>query len=106
MPNYSDMVAPLQILTHKDHKWKWGEDQQEAFRWLKNCLAKTHTLSYYDMMQPTELVVDASPIGLGAILTQKTETGINVIAYASRRLTDPETRCSQTERGISFRLGE
>ena len=50
------------------------------------------------MKLPTELVVDASPIGLDAILTQKTETGIKVIAYASRRLTDPEARYSQTER--------
>ena len=97
IPNYSDMVAPLQILTHKNHKWKWGEEQQEAFRQLKNSLAKTHTFSYYDMKLPTELVVDASPIGLGAVLTEKTETGINVIAYANRRLTDPETCYSQTE---------
>ena len=65
---------------------------------MKNSLAKAHTLSYYNMKLPTELVVDANPIGLGAIVTQKTETGIDVIAYASRRLTDPEARYSQTER--------
>ena len=59
------------------------------------------------MKLPTELVVDASPIGLGAILTQKTETSINVIAYASRRLTDPETRYSQKEReALAVDLGE
>ena len=68
-----------------------------AFRRLKSSLAKTHTISYYDMKLPTELVVDACAIRLGAILTQKTETGIIVIAYASRRLTFPETRYSQTE---------
>ena len=49
------------------------------------------------MKLPTELVVDASLFGLGVILTQKTETGI---AYASRRLTDPEARYSQTEREV------
>ena len=42
IPNYGDMVAPLQILTHKDHKCKWREEQ-EAFRRLKCSLAKTHT---------------------------------------------------------------
>ena len=49
-------------------------------------------------MKLHELVVDARPIGLGAMVTQKTETGINVIVYASRRLTDPETRYSRTQR--------
>ena len=72
--------------------WKRGEKQQEVFKHLKNSLAKAHTLSYYNMKLPTELVVDANPIGLGAILTQKTETGIDVIACANRRLTDPEAK--------------
>ena len=47
----------------------------------------------------TELIVDASPVGLGAILTQLTaDGGMNIIAYASRSLTDCESRYSQTER--------
>ena len=44
------------------------------------------------------MVVDASHIGLGAILTQVKGDEIKVVGYASRRLTDTESRYSQTER--------
>ena len=60
---------------------------------------EAHTLSYYDMKLQTELIVDASPVDLGAISTQTTNEGeIRVVAYASRRLTGAESRYSQTER--------
>jgi hypothetical protein len=45
------------------------------------------------------VVVDASPVGLGAILVQHDEQGIlKVIAFASRALTVVEQRYCQTER--------
>ncbi len=45
-----------------------------------------------------EVLVDASPVGLGAILTQtKQPGGTEVIQYASRALTPFERRYSQTE---------
>jgi hypothetical protein len=47
------------------------------------------------------LCVDASPVGLGAVLSQKNpvETDIKqIIAYASRTLSDTETRYSQNEK--------
>ena len=49
-----------------------------------------------------ELIVDASPVGLGAILTQIHHKHGNktrkVVAYASRQLTDAEKRYSQCEK--------
>jgi hypothetical protein len=45
------------------------------------------------------VVVDVSPVGLGAILVQHDEQGIlKVIAFASRALTVVEQRYCQTER--------
>ena len=51
-------------------------------------------MPYFDPSQPSELIVDASPVGLGAMLRQKKEP----ISYASRSLSDTESRYAQTER--------
>ena len=58
-------------------------------------------MGYFDTKNESELIVDASPVGLSAILTQK-PPGENVpskiIAYASRALTQTEQRYCQTEK--------
>ena len=54
-------------------------------------------MAYFDPAKHTEILVDASPAGLGAILTMGNgET--NIVAYPSRSLTAVEQRYSQTER--------
>ncbi len=57
-------------------------------------------MAYFDPNKETELVTDASPSGLSAILMQNTPGKDDkcVVAYASRALTDVERRYSQTER--------
>ena len=56
-------------------------------------------MAYFDPEKDTELIVDASPVGLGAILSTKTcEAGRMIVAYASRSLSPVEQRYSQTER--------
>ena len=62
-------------------------------------MATPEVMKYFNPSLKTELIVDASPVGLGAILTQLTaDEGMNIIAYAIRLLTDCESRYSQTER--------
>ncbi|CAC5395689.1 unnamed protein product [Mytilus coruscus] len=51
-------------------------------------------MAYFDPRKATVLIVDASPVGVGALLTQDGK----VNAYASRALSDVEKRYSQTER--------
>ena len=98
--DFASVSAPIRQLTCKDAKWVWGPPQQQAFDSLKaSMIARPNVMKYFDPQLETELVVDASPIGLGAILTQVSPTNDrNVIAYASRSLTDCESRYSQTER--------
>ena len=68
---------------------------------LNKSLTDETVLNYFDPTTETEVIVDASPVGLAAIMTQK-EPNIEgpgrVIAYASRALTDVERRYCQTER--------
>ena len=99
IPNYSSIVEPLRVLTKKKTVWKWTEDEINSFEDLKTSLSNWKTLSYFNTKFRTELIVDASPVGLGSILTQKnSEDNINVVEYASRKLSETESRYSQSER--------
>ncbi|KAK3752963.1 hypothetical protein QZH41_005120, partial [Actinostola sp. cb2023] len=55
-------------------------------------------MAHYDPAAETHLRVDASPVGLGAILLQCQDGVSRPVAYASRTLTDVERRYSQTEK--------
>ena len=99
IPNYSTITAPLRELTHKDHKFEWGDKEQSAFEALQKTLASQPLIAYFDIHKPTEIAVDASPVGLGAILVQHDEDGKpRVAAYGSRSLTPTEQRYAQVER--------
>ena len=95
IPNYAAITAPLRALTHRNSKWKWQEAEENALRKLQNELTMSdRVMAYFDPTKPTEVLVDASPAGVGAILIQDGK----VISYGSRALSDVETRYSQTER--------
>ena len=104
--NFSTIAAPLRELTRKNTVWKWAKRHQDAFDKLKQALVSAETLAYYNPKAETRIIVDASPVGLGAIMSQKQGDGsFKPVAYASRSLTDVEKRYSQTERealGIVF----
>ncbi len=65
------------------------------------CLANAPVTAYFNPEQTTEISVDASPVGLGAILAQVDPTTKvrRTIAYASRSLITTEQRIRRTERG-------
>ncbi|KAL0963940.1 hypothetical protein UPYG_G00315590 [Umbra pygmaea] len=96
IPNYSDIAAPLRQLTHKDTAWCWFPQHQQAFDRLKSCLSSSPVLSYYDVKKPVTLTCDASCYGLGAACLQEGRP----VAYASRTLTDTETRYAQIEKEL------
>lgn len=76
----------------------WGQAQRSAFQKLKEELSKNTTLGYYNPFDRTQLIADASPVGLGAILIQFDINGPRIIAYGSKSLTDCERRYCQTEK--------
>ena len=75
----------------------WKEEQEKSFNDLKKSLCKAVTISYLNIGKLTSIVVDSSPRRLGTILTQLSKSN-SIIAYASRLLTEVESRYSQTER--------
>ena len=100
IPDYATKTEPLRKLTHKDQPWEWTPRHDSAVNELKDALVKAPVTAYFDPVKDTELSVDASPVGLAAILSQKgQETGTShIVTYASRSLTETEQRYSQTER--------
>ncbi len=68
---------------------------------MKTLVSSDGTLQYYDVNAPAILQVDASLKGLGAALLQPDESGNErPIAYASKALTDCETRYANIEREL------
>ena len=66
---------------------------------MKHLLNTTEVLAYYNPDANTEIIIDASPHGLGAILAQEQPNGqYKPVRYGSRALDDTEQRYSQTER--------
>ena len=100
IPDYATKTEPLRKLTHKDQPWCWTAEPDRAVSQLKDALVTAPVTAYFDPEKDTEISVDASPVGLAAILTQvdpKTDEK-HVITYASCSLTATEQRYSQTER--------
>ena len=71
IPNYAETVEPLRRLTRKGVKWQWGNEQNNAFETLKKALSSEPVLACFKLENPTFVVADASPVGLGAVLLQK-----------------------------------
>ena len=94
IPVYANITEPLRRLTKKETEWKWEVEEQQALERLRQELTGTQTMAYFDPKKTTDVIVDASPVGLGAILAQQGK----IISYASRALTDVEQRYSQTDR--------
>ena len=59
---------------------------------IKNSLLDNATLAYYEVGAETEVIVDASPAGLGAMLTQKKEDGHRPVIYISRLLSQSQRK--------------
>ena len=57
-------------------------------------------MAYFNKDKETSVVVDASPVGISAILSKNTpgQNDHKIISHASRALTDPEKKYSQTEK--------
>ena len=94
------LTSPLRDLTKKNAKFEWTEQHQKAFHNLTKALSSAQCMAYFDKEKETYVTVDASPVGVSAILSQKTKktNDEKVLAYASRALTDVEKRYSQTEK--------
>ena len=94
IPGYAKLTAPLRNLTKQGVGWKWTENEQVAFDNLKETLTGDKVVTYFGPRKKMEIVVDASPVGLGGILMQDGK----VVSYASHTLSEVEARYSHMKR--------
>ncbi|XP_018406502.1 PREDICTED: uncharacterized protein K02A2.6-like [Cyphomyrmex costatus] len=97
--DYSDLLSPLYKLLRKDKKWCWAKEQELAFKKAKERLASREILIHYSSDYPLKITCDASPVGLGAVVSHILPDGSDrPIAYASRVLSVAQRNYSQLDR--------
>lgn len=94
IPNLSVLMQPLNDLTKADVPFQWTQTEENAFIKVKDLLTKAPVLAYFDASKQLVVQCDASSRGIGAALLQDGRP----ISYASRALTDTESRYSIMEK--------
>lgn len=97
--NRAEKTEYLRRLANSE-SFYWTANEDEEFESLRNISAYAiKRLGYYSSQDRTELFVDASPIGLGAILVQFNSLSVpRVVACASKSLTATEQNYPQTHK--------
>ncbi|XP_025758532.1 uncharacterized protein K02A2.6-like [Oreochromis niloticus] len=99
IPDLATVLKPLNELLSKEKKWQWTSACESAFQKAKEHLASPEILTHYNPELPLRLACDASPYGVGAVLSHVMPDGQErPIAYASRTLSKAERNYAQIER--------
>ena len=75
LPQLATTLAPLYSLLQQNINWNWGPSQQAAFKEAKAQLTSDCLLVHFDSRKELLLACDASPYGVGAVLSHIMEDG-------------------------------
>ncbi|XP_037521382.1 uncharacterized protein K02A2.6-like [Rhipicephalus sanguineus] len=99
LKNRATIASCLYQLLQKDATWRWETKHQEAFDKLKRLLLSQTVLAHYDEQKELLVSCDASPYGIGAVLSQRDDQNREApIAFASRTLGTAERNYAQLDR--------
>jgi hypothetical protein len=82
--NFATVVQPLTHLLRKDSKFIWSENCQQAFKNRKSLLMNGPILITPDFTKQFKLAVDASDVGVGAVLFQEVSDVYRPISFFSK----------------------
>ena len=103
-------LKPFYTLLHDDIPFEWTPDLDKLFNQIKLSLSKEAELAIPNTTHPFYITVDASLIGLGAVLFQpNSKNKMQIISYNSRILTTQEQKLSTYDRelcAITFALSQ
>ena len=108
IPNFSGIADPLIKLTKKYAKFKWTEECQKAFDYLKESLSVIPLLGYPDVEKNFYILyVDTSNYCVGGALVQPCEEGEQLVPgvpfekpiyFLSHKLSETQQRWSTIEK--------
>ena len=118
IPHLSSSRKPFQDLLKSSNEFVWLKVHDEAFKILKNTIAKDVTLKYFDSNLPIYIETDTSKKSIGVVMlqpdnsvenTSHTEVPNNLrpVFYASQTLTATESNYSNVEHemlGVIFSM--
>ncbi|GFS16096.1 polyprotein [Elysia marginata] len=108
IPNLSSELTVLYALLEQKQAWQWTQKHQACFVKAKKLLTSDKLLVHFDPDKPIVLSCDASPYGLGAVLSHIMSDGREQpIAFASRTLMPAEKNYSQIDKeglALTFRV--
>eukprot|EP00768_Dysnectes_brevis_P004041 gnl/Dysnectes_brevis/286_a319_964.p1 GENE.gnl/Dysnectes_brevis/286_a319_964~~gnl/Dysnectes_brevis/286_a319_964.p1 ORF type:complete len:2293 (+),score=342.59 gnl/Dysnectes_brevis/286_a319_964:75-6953(+) len=92
VPSLSAQAYPLRMLVKKATPWKWGGDEERAFRDIVKAVCKSELLAHMDYSKDAVIQSDASKHGIGAVLLLRDPGAVDnttdrPVAYASCSLT-------------------
>lgn len=97
--NFAEVVAPLTDLTSPKIPFRWTPECQNALEKAKALLATAPVLSAPDFNHPFVLYTDASDMGIGAVLVQVDDSGVeHPVAFFSKKLNHSQVRYSTIEK--------
>jgi len=89
--DFARIAALLHVLVRKEQKWKWEEEQEEAFEKLKAGFTTEPILAIPDIDKEMRVEADASDYATGGVLSTKCEDGKwRLVAFISKSLNTTE----------------
>nr|GEX25222.1 reverse transcriptase domain-containing protein [Tanacetum cinerariifolium] len=96
--DFSKIARPMTRLLEKDTSFFFSQECVDAFQTLKRMLTKYPILIASDWDMPFELMCDASDFAIGAVLGQRRDKHFRTIHYASKTMTEVESKYTTTEK--------
>ena len=97
--DFSGIAEPLTNLLKKSTKFKWNDKCQDAFDRLKAILKSAPVPLAPDFAKCFKLTVDASNVGIGAVLLQEDNNGIDhPVCYFSKKFNKHQKNYSTIEK--------
>jgi len=89
--DFAKVALPMNKLTRKDEKWRWGDEQERAFKQLKEIFTTKPMLATPDLDKEFRVEADASNFATGGVLSVKCKNNLwRPVAFTSKTLNEME----------------